>query len=421
MKAKLIKQLLVVLILVAGFFVMKGLVATGPVAKKKTPPPMKAIVETLVLKPGADRITIEGMGSVIAAREVHIHSQVSGKVIDVAPGLLEGQFIEKGTVLVRIEADDYALAVNQAESDLANKSAQLAIEMGFQKVALREWELLGESGGKIGDSSLALREPQLAQAKAAKAGSEAALELAHLNLSRTELSAPFNAIVTSKNVELGSMAMMNGAVASLVATDAFHVRVSVPESQLAYLQIPGAEAQVRLSSTDVTLPGRAISLLGDLDPDGRMARVLVEVEDPLGLETDNAKRPKLLLGAYVTVDLTGEPLPGIITIPRDAIHEGGTVWLMRDNKTLEIREVDVLWKNRTSAMVRGGLAPGEKLITSPLSFASEGMPVADVDAPSVQRRPGKGRPGNGKPGASSGGKPGKGPGGNKPKPAESSE
>ena len=81
MKAKLIKQLLVVLILVAGFFVMKGLVATGPVAKKKAPPPMKAIVETLVLKPGADRITIEGMGSVIAAREVHIHSQVSGKVI----------------------------------------------------------------------------------------------------------------------------------------------------------------------------------------------------------------------------------------------------------------------------------------------------------------------------------------------------
>ena len=47
----------------------------------------------------------------------------------------------------------------------------------------------------------------------------------------------------------------------------------------------------------------------------------------------------------------------------------------------EIREVDVLWKNRTSAMVRGGLAPGEKLITSPLSFASEGMPVAEVNNP----------------------------------------
>lgn len=386
MKAKIIKSLLVIIILVGGFFVMTGLIATGPVAKKRTPPPMKALVETLALTPTAGSITIEGMGTVIAAREVHIHSQVSGKIIEVAPELLQGQFIDKDKVLARIEPDDYALAVSQAESNLANKAAELDIEMGRQKVAIREWELLGESGVKIGDSSLALRKPQLAQAKAAKASAEAQLERAHLDLARTELKAPFNALVIMKSVELGSMAAANGPVASLVSTDTFHVQVSIPESQLAYLDVPGAKARVRVSSSESLLPGRAISLLGNLDPDGRMARVLVEVRDPFGLAPESADRPKLLLGAYVTVELEGRPLPGIIAIPRDALHRNNTVWLMYDH-SLEIREVEVLWKNRESAMIRKGLEAGEKLITSSLSFASAGMLVTDVNGPSAQRHP----------------------------------
>ena len=72
-------------------------------------------------------------------------------------------------------------------------------------------------------------------------------------------------VLIEKNVELGSMAAANGPVASLVSTDAFHVRVSIPESRLGYLDVPGAEAQVRVASSEVPLPGRVISLLGDLD------------------------------------------------------------------------------------------------------------------------------------------------------------
>lgn len=113
----------------------------------------------------------------------------------------------------------------------------------------------------------------------------------------------------------------------------------------------------------------------DLDPDGRMARVLVEVEDPLGLIPANANRPRLLLGAYVTVDLVGYRMPDSFIIRRESLRHSNCVWLRRPDSTLEIRPVTVLWKNRDTVVIGEGLEAGEQLITSSLSFASDGMKV----------------------------------------------
>jgi multidrug efflux system membrane fusion protein len=204
---------------------------------------------------------------------------------------------------------------------------------------------------------------------------QSALNQARLDLSRTQMTAPFNALVLDKSVEVGSLAGMGGDVARLVSTDSFYVRVSIPVNRVRVLEIPGAEAFVSISGSESALPGRVISLLGDLDPDGRMARVLVEVQDPLGLEAENAGRAKLLLGAYVSVDLVGHEMKGAFLLPRDTLHHGDNVWLRRPDSTLEIRPVTVLWKNRDTVVIGAGLNAGERLITSSLSFASDGMEV----------------------------------------------
>ncbi len=167
-------------------------------------------------------------------------------------------------------------------------------------------------------------------------------------------------------------------VARLVSTDAFHVRVSVPVSQLSVLEIPGAEAEVRIDGSNTALEGRLISLLGDLDPEGRMARVLVEVKDPLGLEQANAERAKLLLGSYVSVELQGGELSGSVTIPRAALRSGDVVWLVDANSKLQIQPVEVVWKNRDTVVIGSGLELGDRLITSSMSFAADGMSVQEV-------------------------------------------
>lgn len=379
MKSKFLIFVLFIAVVAAGFVGMQVLKATGPEAKKRQPKVMQVLVDVMPIEQSDAGVRIEGMGLVIAARQVTLKAQVSGRVLEVAPDLLEGLHVDAGTVLAYIEGDDYELKLEQAASTLELRCAELDLEMGFQRVAVREWELLGESDDVMaGSSSLALREPQLKQAKAMQRSAQSAFDQAKLDLSRTEIVAPFNALVLAKSVEVGSMAGTVGEVARLVSTDAFHVRVSVPVSQLSVLDIPGAEALVRIDGSDTALPGRVISLLGDLDPDGRMARVLVEVKDPLGLQPENEERPKLLLGSYVAVDLVGDELPGSVTIPRDALHNRDNVWIVRDDSTLEIRPVSVVWKNRDTVVIGSGLTAGERLITSSLSFAADGMAVSVI-------------------------------------------
>lgn len=376
MKSKLLISLICLGIVGVGYLVMAGLKASAPEAKKRQPRAMQVLVNIEPLIMANAGVRVEGMGLVVAAREVKLKAQVSGQVVEIAADFLEGQHVAAGTVLAQIEADDYELQLAQAQSTLELREAELELEMGFQRVAGREWQLLGESSDILAESSsLALREPQLKQAQAMQRSAQSAVDRARLDLSRTEIAVPFNAQVLEKSVEVGSLAGIGGDVAHVVSTDSFYVRVSIPVNRVPVLEIPGGEALVSISGAESPMTGRIISLLGDLDPNGRMARVLVEVRDPLGLEPQNAGRAKLLLGAYVTVDLVGHPMPNTFLIPRETLRNDDHVWLRRPDATLEIRSVSVLWKNRDTVVIGEGLAAGEQLITSSLSFAADGMEV----------------------------------------------
>lgn len=376
MKSKLLISLICLGIVGVGYLVMAGLKASAPEAKKRQPRAMQVLVNIEPLIMANAGVRVEGMGLVVAAREVKLKAQVSGQVVEIAADFLEGQHVAAGTVLAQIEADDYELQLAQAQSTLELREAELELEMGFQRVAGREWQLLGESSDILAESSsLALREPQLKQAQAMQRSAQSAVDRARLDLSRTEIAVPFNAQVLEKSVEVGSLAGIGGDVAHVVSTDSFYVRVSIPVNRVPVLEIPGGEALVSISGAESPMTGRIISLLGDLDPNGRMARVLVEVRDPLGLEAQNAGRAKLLLGAYVTVDLVGHPMPNTFLIPRETLRNDDHVWLRRPDATLEIRSVSVLWKNRDTVVIGEGLAAGEQLITSSLSFAADGMKV----------------------------------------------
>lgn len=376
MKSKLLISLICLGIVGVGYLVMAGLKASAPEAKKRQPRAMQVLVNIEPLIMANAGVRVEGMGLVVAAREVKLKAQVSGQVVEIAADFLEGKHVAAGTVLAQIEADDYELQLAQAQSTLELREAELELEMGFQRVAGREWQLLGESSDILAESSsLALREPQLKQAQAMQRSAQSAVDRARLDLSRTEIAVPFNAQVLEKSVEVGSLAGIGGDVAHVVSTDSFYVRVSIPVNRVPVLEIPGGEALVSISGAESPMTGRIISLLGDLDPNGRMARVLVEVRDPLGLEAQNAGRAKLLLGAYVTVDLVGHPMPNTFLIPRETLRNDDHVWLRRPDATLEIRSVSVLWKNRDTVVIGEGLAAGEQLITSSLSFAADGMKV----------------------------------------------
>jgi RND family efflux transporter MFP subunit len=381
-----------ILILVAAGGLTATLMASREAPEQSEPEEQAALVETRTVERREHRLDVRASGTVIPARQVQLQPQVSGKIVDVHPAVEPGGLVDKGEQLVQIDRSDYQLAVEQREAAVEQASAQLEREKGKQQVAQREWELFKEEAEKLTgekqDPSLALRKPQLMSARAQVESAKSQLESARLNLERTSIEAPFDALVRDQSAEVGQVAGTQGPVATLVSTETFRVRLSMASDKIPQIDIPnvnaekGSEAMVYYEVGDqkIEREARVMRLLGDLDPAGRMARVLVEIVDPLGLENIEGDAPNqirgmpLLLDAYVDVQIEGNETRELIEIPRKAVRNGYQAYVVDDGK-LAVEEIEIVWRRPDTVLVSSGLEDGERVVTGPLPNPVEGMPL----------------------------------------------
>jgi len=114
-------------------------------------------------------------------------------------------------------------------------------------------------------------------------------------------------------------------------------------------------------------------MLADLSKEGRMARLLIEVKDPLDLKTNESRRPPLLISEYVRVLIDGAPLQDVYRIPRFALRNDDQIWLVDKKQKLAIRPVKTLWREEEYVYIRDGLHPDDLLIVSALATPVDGM------------------------------------------------
>ena len=368
---------IVSLSLIAGAIVVAAVfVITKPRAEKKPPPKRAELVEIEFLQRTNETVVLRLNGTVTPARHVMLRARVSGEVTALASGFVDGGLIAEGEAMLTLDPVDYELALAQSESALEKARFDYKLELGRQDVARREWELLKPEGDVSElEQELALRTPHLAASKAALQAAEANMEKARLDLARTRIKAPFNAVVLDRNVNLGSQAAPQDVLAELAGIDAYWVTVSVPVDRIRWITIPGSKARIYSGDGGVR-EGTVIKLLGDLEEKGRMARVLIEVKDPLALNPENAGKKPLLLGEYVRADISGSVLHEVFSIPRNALRENAQVWLVTDSNTLAFRPVEVLWRDADRVLVTDSLAAGEKLIISDITAPVPGMDVS---------------------------------------------
>lgn len=394
-----VNTLLAVLVILAAIRMAAWFRATAVEPPRDQPENLGALVETQHVDLVTREVEITGFGNVIAARTATLRPQVAGRVVWLNEALTLGGQFPAGTELVRIDARDYRLAVEELATTVEQARANLELERGREQVAEREWELLRAEAeamlGELGEGyeGLATREPQIRSARAQVDAARSRLERARLDLSRTRIEAPFNAIVQQETVEVGDLVTQQSALATLVGTDEFWVQVAVPIEALRRISVPdlnAAPGQGSLATVTLVTEGPAVHrrgevlrVLGDLDPQGRMARLLVSVERPL--EVAPGELP-ILLDAYVRVTIhTSEPVRGV-EVPRRAIHEGNLVYVFRDG-ALDIREVEPLWSTEDTVIVGAGLSGDELVITSPLAAPMPGMKLRTVDpAPALVPR-----------------------------------
>lgn len=375
------------LVLAAGALIALGLIRSAPQAQRAQPVRLARLVEVQAVARQSERVRIQAMGTVKPARVVQLQPRVAGQIEALGSGFLPGGRLAAGELLARLDPADYQLTLRQRSNDVVQAASELALEMGRQRIAQRELELLGDASTD-NDQGLVLRRPQLQKAEAILTSAMLAAEQASLQLDRTVLRAPFDATVLSRDVHVGMQVSAATPLGTLVWTGVYWVEALVPVDQLRWIRFPegGAGASSRvLVRVEAALndggvrEGRVLSLVGELEREGRMARILIEVPDPLALEPGHAGAPRLLLNAYVEVEIEGVLLEDVIRLDRRYLRNGREVWLMTAEDALEIRPVTIAFRGREQVLLSEGLRDAERVVMTDLPTPVAGMALRTAE------------------------------------------
>ncbi len=380
-RTTVLKIVLPFLVLLVGVAILVVLIASRRPPVREVREFAGALVETVTVQRRDHTVTVAATGTVQARQQAEIVAQVSGKVTWLAGEFIAGGLFEKGETLFRLEDVDYRLVVERAEADLAAAELERAMVRGQSRVARDEWQRLQVGQGD--PNPLVLYEPQLKNAEGRVTAAKAALRQAGIDLQRTEVRASFNCLVRSEGIDLGQYVRAGVTVGTLLGTDRAEIVVPLPLDALPWLDIPrgggrGASATVRFAAGALNYdwPGQVVRTLGEVDPLGRMVRVVVAVDDPYLLQRPAGdERPPLAVGSFVELELQGKRLPAVSVLPRRALRDGDTVWLADSDSLLRIRSVQVLRRERESVVIGDGLQDGERVIVTALAGAADGLKV----------------------------------------------
>jgi RND family efflux transporter MFP subunit len=370
-------------ILLAAVAAVTGIFSTEPRAERSSASKQTAmLVDVIPAQRGTFRPLIVAMGTVRAEQEIELSPRVSGEIVSISGSFTPGGFVEEGETLLQIDPADYQANLLQRQSELRQASADLELELGRQELAKQDYEdLKGTISSQY--ETLVLRAPQLNIARARVEAAEAAARRAELDLERTRIRAPFAAHILSREANVGSQVGPGEALGRLVGIESYWVEAAVPVSNLRWIEFPqdagapGASARVRNRAAwpeGMFREGQVHSLIGALEDETRLARILVTVPDPLAHDPGSAGLPPLMVGSFVETGIEGKLIEGVIRIASDYLRQNDTVWV-NESGVLRIRPVEVVFRDQEYAYIGAGLDEDDLVVTTNLATVVDGAPL----------------------------------------------
>lgn len=380
------------------------------------------------------RTRVTGYGNVEPAITLNAMAEVRGKIRFLHPDLKSGETIPAGTLVVEIDAKDYAVTLEQSQADLAASRSALNQLEEDQKTTLRSLALasknlqVGESEYArlkeifdkkvIAKSTLDQEEQKVIslrqsveemqgkinnfdsrrrslQAQVTRAERE--VENRQTILGRTQIILPFDARIGEVNIEKNEFVAVGAQLFEAIDLEGVEITAQLPMSLMRKLvnQLENkpnvGEQLVNFSSrlTDRLNLTARVSLVNDLSDaiwDAKVLRIsdsidatrqtlgiVVGVEKPYE-KVIPGRRPPLIKGMYTAVEIFAEPYDAIV-IPRKAVHQG-RVYIADSNQQLEIRAVDIKQTQGDLVVIRSGVEPGEHIIITDIFPVIAGMPLA---------------------------------------------
>jgi RND family efflux transporter MFP subunit len=359
-----------------------GVVAFLGFSSMKKPPEEKAevdntpivAVENISVMPM--ELEVSSYGVVKPKYETTIVAQVNGEIVELSDTFVRGGLIKKGQLLARIDPNDYHAALIDAQANMASARAALEKEVAQGKVAEREWKLITNTS----PTELSLRKPQLAQELARVKSAQAAVLRAERNLQRTQIKAPYDAMISSRTIGLGSYVGVGSEIGMLQGTAIAEVRLPVADNQLQFLIDQGQQAKVNLSGTyagkEIEWRAEIARNEGVVDSNSRMSYLVAEIKDPYHLTNANAENDMpLRFGSYVQAKIIGVQVANASIVPRYLVVNDRVAILDNESK-LHYAEVNIVRQQGGDVVISNGLLDGDKLIVSALDYPVDGMKLA---------------------------------------------
>lgn len=299
--------------------------ANGP-----KPAPTESIAPNVTVinaVPSTYQAYVSGHGEAKAHWALTLKAQVKGEITTMSEQFATGNLVKKDQVLAQIDNTEYLQAVASAKATLADAKLALQEEQDLGGQAKREWQRSGVT--QAPSSPLVFRTLQLEAAQATADNAQYALQTAQRDEKNTRLSAPFDAVILSRDIDLGTYVSIGDTLATLNSTD--KVEISVPLS-LSQWQNLASDKSGEVILSDVTTQNQWQGYIArfekHLDDSSRQRSVVVALDKPFEQSTP------LLPGTFLAVQIAGKSLNNVIKLPASAVSQNGLIWYVNKQNTL---------------------------------------------------------------------------------------
>ena len=322
-------------------------------------------------------LTVALTGEVSLAQTARLKSEVAGRVVWVSPEFTNGGSIGANERLVGIDPTEYELRVKAAEQEVREAEARVRIARARGEENARGF---AREYPDAEASDWVRRLPHIAKAEARLEKTRAELELARLQLARTDISLPYSARVIASRIDVGEYVGPDLAGASpfmgvVYRPTALQVEAPIEPKDLEYLNpVIGRSARVRTRGGAYDAEVMRVSSV--IAPRSRLATVFLRFSE------EHAPDSLPLPGTFAEITITGPSYKDVHVLPESVLQEQGSVWVVQEG-TLRAFEPRTLGRTDEGSVVEVFDA-GEGVVVGTLPGAREGLEVAVADAASSQ-------------------------------------
>jgi membrane fusion protein (multidrug efflux system) len=304
-------------------------------------------VNGFVVKSSTVSESIHVTGTILSNKEVEIRNEIAGKLVKIY--FEEGSKVRQGDLLVKIYDEDL-----QAELKKLQLELQLA-KLSEKRLA----DLLKVEGISQQDYDEALNSVQRI---------EADMNLVKVQISKTEIRAPFNGLAGLEMINEGSVLPMNSKIVTLQNIDPVKLEFSVPEKYKSMIML-NQLVNFTLISARGEFQAKIYAIEPKIDPLTRSVLIRAYCSNPDGLLTP---------GAFASIDVPLKKLDSALMIPSQAVipELKGYKLFVQQNGKASPRKVDIGIRNDSTVQIISGLHDGDTVLTNGIMQLRPEMPVS---------------------------------------------